>query len=94
MREIGVLRICHFWWMVRVSVDIEGRCFLVVELSANVQTKHIALFTGYRQDKTVAPLLHQEDLLSVAVQNARQLQLAHAEAKAEQGQDEGLNGRQ
>lgn len=70
MREIGELRMCHFRRVVHVSINVEGRCLFVVELSANVETKHIALFTGYRQDKTVAPLLYQEDLLSVAVQDA------------------------
>ena len=61
---------CHFGWAAQVAVNVEGRCFLVVELSANVETKHIALFTGYRQDKTVAPLLYEKNLLGVAVQDA------------------------
>lgn len=76
MREIGVLLMCHFGRVLHVAVNVEDRCFLVVELSANVETKHIALFTGYRQDKTVAPLLDQEHLLGVAVQDAGQFQLA------------------
>ena len=78
MREIGVVLVCHSGGVLQVAIDIEGRCLLVVELSANVETKHIALFTGYRQDKTVAPLLDQEHLLCIAVQDAGHFQLAKA----------------
>jgi hypothetical protein len=45
----GTSIISHFGYILMIAINIESGSFLIVELSANQDTKHIFLLTGKNQ---------------------------------------------